>query len=159
MTLADHVREFIRLFEAGRGPEALERFYAQDVIVFENRELSRAGRERCIALERESLARLQGPPSMKALRFAVDEAQGTAFIEWLIRVTLKSGEVHRLEEVLVQLWEGDAVVSERHYYEGYIDEGYIDEGHIDESSLDRQKIERGEVERSSTFGSEPEEAP
>jgi len=123
MSLEQKVQEFIRLFEAGRGLEALTRFCAPDVVMFENRELSRAGREQCLELEREALARLTGAPVMKALRYAVDESAGTAFIEWLIRVEPVGGDVHRLEEVAVQVWEDELLVSERHYYQGYIDEG------------------------------------
>lgn len=123
MLLEQAVQEFIRLFETGRGLEALEKFCAPDMVMFENRELTRAGREQCLEQEREALSRLSGPPSMKALRYAVDESSGTAFIEWLIRVQPADGDVHRLEEVAVQVWENELLVSERHYYQGFVDEG------------------------------------
>jgi ketosteroid isomerase-like protein len=122
--LSAHVLEFIRLFEAGETALALEKYYAEDVVVFENRELARSGRAQCVEFERKAVEQLETPPKMKVIAYAVNEDEGTAFIEWLVRMTPRGGEPHRLEEVSVQLWEQDKIVRERHYYEGYVDEGW-----------------------------------
>jgi ketosteroid isomerase-like protein len=114
---------FIRLVEQSKTVEAMEQFYSADVVIFENRELARAGLEPCIKYEREMLAKLVAPPKMKALRFAYDEATDTAFIEWLIRFQAQEGRPMRLEEVVVQTWHGGKIAEERFYYEGFVDEG------------------------------------
>jgi ketosteroid isomerase-like protein len=125
--LAKHVEKFVELVASGRGTEAMERFYAEDVNVFENRELARAGRDACVAEEKRLLAAQPTPPRARALKVAVNEADGVAFIEWIFRFTSPQGRPMRLEEVAVQTWENGRIVEERFYYEGFVDEGDDDD--------------------------------
>ena len=122
-TLTDNVRAFCELLERGAPLEAMERFYADDVCVFENRELARAGREQCLAHEREALARLPEPPRFKLHRHAINDAAQVAFIEYTLRFVSSSGRPMRIEQVSVQTWEGARISRERFYYEGVVDEG------------------------------------
>ena len=117
------LERFVALVEQGRSVEAMERYYAEDVVVFENRALARAGRQRCIAFEREQHSRAPQPATLKALKHACNEATGVSFVEWLIRFETEAGRAMRLEEVAVQSWRDGAIVEERFYYEGVIDEG------------------------------------
>ena len=123
MSLSDELREFIRLCEQGKTLEAIERFYAADVVVFENHERARAGREACLAFEREALARLSQPAKLRARAHAVEQQSGVAFIEWVIRFIGDDERPMRLEEVAVQRWGRGRIVEERFYYEGLVDEG------------------------------------
>lgn len=125
--LRRRVDEFIGLVESGRSIEAMERFYAEDVMMFENRELSRAGREACIAFEREQLAK-SGRPHLKATKRAADPNTGVSFIEWVVQFrSPSSGRPIRLEEVAVQKWSNGEIIEERFYYEGVIDQGDEDD--------------------------------
>lgn len=117
------VAEFRALLEKGQMVEAAERYYAEDVCVFENRELARAGRAKCIAFEREQLAKQPKAPHFRFRRMAVDDASGAAFLEYVLRFTGNGGRPQRLEMVAVQSWERGKIVEERFYYEGLIDEG------------------------------------
>ena len=112
-----------------RAPPALaiERFYADDAVVFENHELARAGRLACAAYEREAVAKQAEPPRTRAVSSACDDSAGRAFVEWLIRWKTPEGTWMRLEEVAAQRWSGDRIVEERFYYEGVIDEGGDDD--------------------------------
>lgn len=125
-SLSSQVADFIRLFESGQTIEAMTKYYSTDVVVFDNRELVRAGRAQCVAHERNALEGLEEPPKIRALSQAINEETGEVFIEWIIRATPRGGEPHRLEEVTVQLWDDGQVLRERHYYEGYVDEGWED---------------------------------
>jgi hypothetical protein len=93
------------------------------VVIFENRELARAGLQACLTHEQNALGALRGQLRAKALSLAVDERSGTSFIEWLLRFTDHDGRPMRLEQVAVQKWDGDKISQERFYYEGYVDEG------------------------------------
>jgi ketosteroid isomerase-like protein len=126
-TLAKQVEKFVELVTNGQTVESMERFYSEDVNVFENRELARAGRAYCIAEERRLLEAQPAPPRMRALKVAVNEADGVAFIEWVIRFTSPEGRPLRLEEVAVQKWAGGLIVEERFYYQGLVDEGDEDD--------------------------------
>lgn len=127
--LRQYLDEFIRLAESGKSVEAMERFYSEDVLMFENRDLSRAGRDACIAYEREQLA-LQGKrPKLRATKRAANEDSGVSFIEWVVQFrSPETGRPIRLEEVAVQKWSEGRIIEERFYYEGVIDEGDEEEG-------------------------------
>ena len=123
MTLSENLRALVALCEQGKTLEAIERFYADDVVVFENHERARAGREACLAFERSALAQLKEPARLRARAYAAEPQLGVAFIEWVIRFLGDDGRPMRLEEVAVQRWSGGRIVEERFYYEGLVDEG------------------------------------
>jgi ketosteroid isomerase-like protein len=123
MTLSESLREFVSLSEKGKTLEAIERFYADDVVVFENHERARAGREACLAYERAALAQLKEPATLRAKAYAADAHVGVAFIEWVIRFVGEDERPMRLDEVAVQRWAGGRIVEERFYFEGMVDEG------------------------------------
>jgi ketosteroid isomerase-like protein len=117
------VREFAELLRKGRPLEAMERFYAPEITVFENRRLARAGKQQCLQYERDALASQPDPPRFKLGTLAVNEATGHAFLEYVVRFRSAEGRPVRLEEVAVQTWEAGQIVQERFYYEGVVDEG------------------------------------
>lgn len=123
MTLHDRLREFVATCQAGRTLDAIDRFYADDVIVFENHERARVGKQACIEYEREALGAGANAPKLVCRASACDENGGVSFVEWVIRYQGADARPMRLEEVAVQRWSGGKIVEERFYYEGAIDEG------------------------------------
>lgn len=123
MVLEEQLREYIKLCEAGSTCEAMERFYADDVVVFENHELARAGRTACIEHERAAVAQAKEPAKLRAKGHAAHNQSGVAFIEWVIRFLGEDERPMRLDEVAVQRWARGRIVEERFYYEGMVDEG------------------------------------
>jgi ketosteroid isomerase-like protein len=128
MKLDERVREFVALCESGKTLEAIERFYADDVVVFENHERARAGRAECLAHESAALERLREPAQLKVRAWAVNEPSGSVFLEWVVRYVGDDGRPMRLEEVAVQRWSQGRIGEERFYYEGVVDEGDADDG-------------------------------
>ena len=124
--LADSFAAFVALCEGGRTLEAIERFYADDVVVHENAERARVGREACLGAERDALAASVHAPTLRARARACDEVHGVSFVEWTIRFVSPEGHVMRLDEVARQTWSRGRIVEERFYYEGVVDEGPLD---------------------------------
>ena len=81
----------ITLCEQGQTLQAIETYYAQDVVVYENYERARTGREECLSYERQAVAQMKEPSTLRAKACAVDAASGVAFIEWVIRFTGEDG--------------------------------------------------------------------
>ena len=121
--LETHAREFAELLAKGRSLDAMERFYAPEVSVFENRQLARAGKAQCLQFEREALAGQPTAPRFKLLKLAINELAGHVFLEYVVRFRSADGRPMRLEEVAVQTWESGLITQERFYYEGVVDEG------------------------------------
>jgi ketosteroid isomerase-like protein len=117
------VREFADLLSKGRSLDAMERFYAPEVSVFENRQLARAGKAQCLQYERDALAGQPEPPRFKLGKLAVNETTADVFLEYVVRFKASDGRPMRLEEVAVQSWDNGLIVQERFYYEGVVDEG------------------------------------
>ena len=122
-TLDQNVAEFVRLLGAGQTLRAMELFYDAEVVVFENRNLARAGLRQCLDYEREQLASQPTAPQFKLTSFAVNASSERAFLEYSVRFFAPDGRPLRLEEVAVQKWSGSKIVEERFYYEGVVDEG------------------------------------
>lgn len=121
--LDDNVSTFIRLLKSGESLRAMQEFYHEEVVVFENRELARAGLRKCLDYERSQLATQPTPPSFKVTSSAINPATHHVFLEYVVRFSDPNGRPLRLDEVAVQKWEGDKIVEERFYYEGVVDEG------------------------------------
>ncbi len=115
--------EFVDLLRRGDSLQAIMRFYDDEVVVFENRELARAGRSACASFEQEQLSHLQQPPQFRVRAHAHDEHSGHSFVELIVRFVGHDGRPQRLEQVAVQAWERGKIVQERFYYEGVVDEG------------------------------------
>jgi ketosteroid isomerase-like protein len=123
MSLSEYVRDYRILLERGETVAAIERYYAEDVCVFENRALARAGRAQCLSYEREQLAAQPRRPEFRVRHVAINEAEGVAFLEYVVRFTSGEGRPMRLEQVAVQRWDGPHISEERFYYDGFVDEG------------------------------------
>jgi ketosteroid isomerase-like protein len=121
--LHERLRQFIDLVESGKPIEAMRRFYAEDILVFENRELARAGRDACIAYEQQQLDAQPTPPRLRATKWAANPQSGACFIEWVVRFESQAKRPLRLEEVAVQQWSDTGIEEERFYYHGFVDEG------------------------------------
>jgi hypothetical protein len=120
--LSKLVEEYIDLLESGETVVAMERFFADEVMVFENQSLACAGRKNAIAREKAALKRLVAPPKYRCRGYGVSPDGARAYIEWETRF-LSGAEYARLDEVVAQEWNEGEVVLERHYYEGIVDEG------------------------------------
>ena len=123
MTTREPFDDFCALVAAGETVEAIRRYYAEDVTVFENRELARAGRAACEAYERKQIAAQGEAPEIRVVASAFDERTGRGFLEMVVRFKGEGGRPMRLEEVASQEWGDGRIVEERFYYEGVIDEG------------------------------------
>jgi SnoaL-like domain len=129
-SLSEDVARYLDLLRGGRTVEAMEAFYDEEVIVFENRTLARAGRQLCVEYERAQLAQ-QPAPRFAITSYAVNPENNRVFLEYTVRFTDSEGRAMRLEEVAVQTWHRGKITQERFYYEGFVDESDGPEGFDD----------------------------
>jgi len=119
--LKEDVRAFVELVVAGRTLEAMERFHADNVELRENHAAPRVGKAFNLEWEHKSLASLAEPPRTVARAVTLDADEGVSMIEWDITFVPKGGRPLRLEEVAVQRWRDGRIVSERFFYEKFVD--------------------------------------
>jgi tRNA (Thr-GGU) A37 N-methylase len=106
--------EFIAVVVSGDHAGAIERYYTEDASMQENEAPPRVGRDGLVARERSILAQMTDVYSEAVS--SVVEGDHVA-IQWIFRLTDKSGKILRREEVALQQWRGDRIFRERFFYD------------------------------------------
>lgn len=115
MSRREQVQELVGYVEAGRIPEAIEKFYADGVTMQENRQAPTVGKAANLARERAFGDSVERWHEVSARAIAVDGDQ--ALIEWVFDYTTREGRRIRMEEIAQQTWRDGRIVRERFFYD------------------------------------------
>ena len=118
MALIDQVNELNQQILQGNVLGAFDKFYAENVVMQENNKEPRIGKDVNRKYEEDFVASVEAWHGAEVKSVSVNEATGTAAVEWFMDLTFKGGHRTQLEQVAVQTWEGGQVVRERFYYPG-----------------------------------------
>ncbi len=99
---------------SGKALEAFEQYYAEDVVMQENSEEPRRGKDVNRKAEQEFFSSLESFNDGKLVSSAVNG--DVTFGEWFMDVTFKGGQNAKLSQVAVRRWKDGKIVSERFYY-------------------------------------------
>jgi len=99
---------------SGKALEAFEQFYADDVVMQENSDEPRVGKDVNRKAEQDFFASLEAFHEGKVLASAVNG--DTSFSEWFMDVTFKGGQRYKLAQVAVRKWKNGKIVHERFYH-------------------------------------------
>ena len=86
-SLPSNVARFIQMLSSGQSEKAMSEFYHDEVLVFENRTLARAGKHQCLEYERQQLAAQPVAPHFKVGAHAINEHTGHVFLQYTVRFT------------------------------------------------------------------------
>ena len=115
MPSRERVQELITAVIAGDHAEAIARFYTDDASMQENAAPPRQGLANLVDRERkvtEKVARIVShPPDI-----VVIDGDRVA-IHWVFEFTGKDGRRRIVDEMAIQIWEGDKIVRERFFYD------------------------------------------
>jgi len=98
----------------GRALEAFEKFYADDVVMQENSEEPRVGKDVNRKAEEEFFAGIAEWHDGKLLASAING--DTSFSEWYMDISFKNGARAKASQVAVRKWKNGKVVHERFFY-------------------------------------------
>jgi hypothetical protein len=115
MPSRQRVQGFISLVERGEYVRAIEDFYHPEASMQENGQPPRVGRQTLIEHERALLAGLQDVRTRRVEAFLVDGDR--VVINWVFEMTGWDGEARTLDELALQIWDGDRIATERFYYD------------------------------------------
>ena len=108
-------RELNEMIASGQAMEAFERFYADDVVMQENNQEARRGKDACRKYEEEFFGNVA---EFHEGSLHGSAAQGDlSYSEWTFDVTFKDGSRMRNRQVAARRWKDGQVVSERFFYE------------------------------------------
>jgi ketosteroid isomerase-like protein len=99
---------------SGKAMEAFEKYYADDVVMQENSDEPRKGKDTNRKAEQEFFASVEAfnGGSVKASAVNGD----VTFSEWEYDLTFKGGKRVKMNQVAVRRWKNGKIASERFYY-------------------------------------------
>lgn len=115
MPATQAVEQFVQLVEAGRGLDAIDLFYAEDVAVRENQAPARAGRAALLAREAAAQAAISGLRARCVRPILV--AGDIVVIRWVFDYLDGQGRAVHFEELAYQRWAGDRIQEEQFFYD------------------------------------------
>jgi ketosteroid isomerase-like protein len=98
----------------GKAMDGFEKFYADDVVMQENSEDPRPGKDLNRKFEQEFFAQVAEWHDGKLLASAVNG--DTTFSEWYMDISLKNGYRMKSSQVAVRKWKDGKIVHERFFY-------------------------------------------
>jgi len=121
MDVKSNIEELNSMILSGKMMEAFEKFYADDVVMQENEDEPRKGKELNREFEKKFLENVQEFHNAEVRSVAVGECKKTgnplSSIEWFMDVTFKDGNRKKFTQVAVQRWnEQGQIVKEKFYY-------------------------------------------
>jgi ketosteroid isomerase-like protein len=114
MPTKQRVLDFVAHVERGDIIPALERFYADDVVMQQTDGTTTAGRDANIARERDFFGSIT-VHQHRAISVVVDGDR--AAINWLLEFTGGDGVRYRMDQIAFQTWRGDRIAHERFFYD------------------------------------------
>jgi ketosteroid isomerase-like protein len=114
MPSRERAEAFVAAVVAGNFVQSIRDFYAEDATAQENLQPPRVGREALIAHEEKTL-RSMGKVEPQATILLVDGDR--VVIGWRFDMTGHDGVARRLDELTLQTWRGDRIVTERFFYD------------------------------------------
>ena len=114
MPSRDRVQDLIRLVEANRVLDAMEEYYAADLVMEESNGVATVGKPANVERERAFFGAISEPRN-RAESVVVDGDH--VAIRWVFTFTGGDGKRVRMDQVAYQTWRGDQIVHERFYYD------------------------------------------
>ena len=115
-SIAQRVDALKAYINEGKIIEAMEEFYADDVVMQENTEEPTRGLEANIEREKQFLSIVKEWKWTKWDATAINDRENTSFVEYSFEFVNKEGESVVYNQVSVQRWREGRIVSERFYH-------------------------------------------
>ena len=114
MTVKNQVQSMIDGILSGKLLETFDAYYADDVVMSENKKEERVGKAANRDYELQFLDSIQEFHGAKVGRVIVDGDH--AALEWTFDVTFKGGNRVTMEQVAVQTWKDEKIIREDFYH-------------------------------------------
>ena len=116
MSLEENVQGYFDLLSKGDMMAAFEKYYSEDVIMQENNEEPRVGKETNRKFEIEYMSGIEEVHGAEIKNMAINPESGIVFIQASMDATFKGFGRTTMEEVQVQTWKDGKIVHEKFFY-------------------------------------------
>jgi ketosteroid isomerase-like protein len=115
MPTRERVQELIEAVVTGDHAEAIARFYIDDASMQENAAEPRSGLAHLVERERKVTEKVARIVTHRP-DFVVIDGDRVA-IHWVFEFTHHDGRIRIVDEIAIQIWEGDKIARERFFYD------------------------------------------
>ena len=116
MSYYDKAKNIYDMSAQGQMLDAFEKYYHRDVVMIEATGEVRKGKEVNRKFETDFLGSVKEFHGSGVNALTSNEKDGVTMVETWMDLTFKDGNRVKMEEVSVQRWKGDQIISERFYY-------------------------------------------
>lgn len=112
--ISEKIHELKEMFVEGKGLEAFDKFYADDVVMQENEQEPTVGKEANRNREEEFFQKVTEVRKAVPLNVAVGE--NCTMVEWDFDYTHEDWGIRNYRQVSVQEWKDGKIIKETFYY-------------------------------------------
>ena len=116
MSLEESVQGYFDLLSKGQMMDAFEKYYADDIVMQENNEEPRVGKEANRKFEIDYMSSIDEVHGSEIKNVAINPETGVVFIHAWMDATFKDFGRAPMEEVQVQNWKDGKIVHEKFFY-------------------------------------------
>ncbi len=113
-TVSTLEKDLNQMILSGQIMPAFEKYYAEDVVMQENNEAPRVGKEVNRKAEQDFMASVEQFHGVKMLGSAVEGDR--SYSEWELDLTFKGGHRAKMSQTAARQWKDGHVAHERFYY-------------------------------------------
>lgn len=113
-TLLEKICDLNELVLQGRGMEAFEKYYHEDVVMQENENPPTVGKSNNRKREEEFFSAITAFRKAKPLK--VTTGEGVTMVEWYYDYTHKTLGERNYKQISVQEWKDGLIINEKFYY-------------------------------------------
>lgn len=117
MDVKNLVNEMNGMIMQGKLLDAFEEFYDENVVMQENNEEPRVGKDANREYEKKFVDSISEFHGANIEAVGVDEDNNKTLVQWEMDVTFKGGERKKMKQVAVQQWENGKIIREQFYYD------------------------------------------
>ena len=115
--LAARVNDLVSYIQQGRIIEAMNEFYAENLVMQENNKPATVGLAANIEREKAFVAYVKQWKSLNVEAVAIDAARGKTLVQSNFEFEAVDGKTLKYDQVSVQTWKDGKIVSEKFYYD------------------------------------------
>ncbi len=117
MEIKQLIDEMNGMIMEGQILEAFEKFYDDDVVMQENNEEAREGKDANREYEKKFVDSIEEFHGANVEAVGIDEDNNKTLVQWEMDVTFKGGDRKKMKQIAVQKWKDGKVIKEQFYYD------------------------------------------
>lgn len=115
MTYYQKAKDLFKMIEEGKLIDALDKFYHPDVIIIADDGTQRTGKDKAREYDQKFMREIEEVLGGGIETITSDEERAITMVEFWTYLKFKNGNKKKIQEVVVQQWDGELIIKENFY--------------------------------------------